>query len=63
MWEDVQWKLCGSTIQGGGVSTCSWAEQRPGGSGGILISSGDMFLTFSENIAGKETETSTWALI
>lgn len=40
----------------GGVSTCSLLEQRPGGSGGILISSGDMFLTFSENKAGKETE-------
>lgn len=40
----------------GGVSTCSLLEQRPGGSGGILISSGDMFLTFSENKAGKETK-------
>lgn len=34
-----------------GEGTCSCLEQRPGGSGGILILSGDMFLTFSENIA------------
>lgn len=40
----------------GDVSTCSLLEQRPGGSGGILISSGDMFLTFSENKAARETE-------
>lgn len=37
-------------------STCSWLEQRPAGSGGILISSGDMFLTFSENEADIKTE-------
>lgn len=40
----------------GVVCTCSLLEQRPGGSGGILISLGDMFLTFSENKAGKETK-------
>lgn len=40
----------------GDASTCSLLEQRPGGSGGILISSGDMFLTFSENKAARETE-------
>lgn len=47
------------THSGGGISTCSWVEQRPGGSGGILISSGDMFLTFSENRAGKKAKTHT----
>lgn len=36
--------------------TCRWLEQRPGGSGGILISSGDIFRTFSENCAAKEEE-------
>lgn len=40
----------------GDASTCSLLEQRPGGSGGILISSGDMFLTFSENKAARDTE-------
>ena len=39
--------------------TWSWLEQRPGGSGGILMASGDMFLTFSENRAGRETQTYT----
>ena len=36
--------------------TCKWLEHRPGGSGGILISSGDMFRTLSEKEAAERTE-------
>lgn len=36
--------------------TCKWFEHRPGGSGGILISSGDMFRTLSEKEAAERTE-------
>lgn len=35
----------------GFIPTCKWLEHLPGGSGGILISSGDMFRTLSEKEA------------
>lgn len=52
------WRWDTNQRTGEDMSTCSLLEQRPGGSAGILISSGDMFLTFSENKAARETENS-----
>lgn len=37
--------------QSSSVPTCRWFEHLPGGSGGILISSGDIFRTLSEKEA------------